>query len=406
MGTARYDCAVPMSDSKDGPLSGVRVVELAGIGPGPFCGMLLADLGAEVIVVDRPGGPPTPVQMRQRLPQPGQAADRRRPEASPRRRGRPAAGRRLRRPHRGIPARGRRTPRRRPRRLLGPQPAAGVRPDDRLGPRWTARAVRRARHRLHRGHRSAWRDRAGRGPAAGAGELPGRLRRRVDVPRARRGRRGPAGTRDGPRAGGGRCDRGRGGGAAGHDLRAAGRRRVGRPAGREPPRHRGAVLRRVRHGRRAAHGGRRARVRSSTREFVRLLFAPEGTPDDLPGQHDQARWPDLRERFAARFASRTHEEWTKIFDGTDACVAPVLTMSEAPGHPHLAARGTFSEAGGVAQPAPAPRFSESASGSIGALAPGRIARPGAHTRDVLAGLGFSDAEDLLSAGAVWQAPMA
>ena len=51
MGTARYDCAVPISDSKDGPLSGVRVVELAGIGPGPFCGMLLADLGAEVIVV-------------------------------------------------------------------------------------------------------------------------------------------------------------------------------------------------------------------------------------------------------------------------------------------------------------------------------------------------------------------
>ena len=141
-------------------------------------------------------------------------------------------------------------------------------------------------------------------------------------------------------------------------------------------------------------------------EFVRLLFAPEGTPDDLPGQHDQARWPDLRERFAARFASRTQEEWTKIFDGTDACVAPVLTMSEAPGHPHLAARGTFSEAGGVAQPAPAPRFTESASGSIGAPAPGRIARPGAHTRDVLAGLGFSDAEDLLSEGAVWQAPMA
>ena len=63
-GAAGYDCAVPMSDSKDGPLAGVRVVELAGIGPGPFCGMLLADLGADVIVIDRPGGPPSPVPIR------------------------------------------------------------------------------------------------------------------------------------------------------------------------------------------------------------------------------------------------------------------------------------------------------------------------------------------------------
>jgi alpha-methylacyl-CoA racemase len=80
-------------------------------------------------------------------------------------------------------------------------------------------------------------------------------------------------------------------------------------------------------------------------------------------------------------------------------------MSEAPRHPHLAARGTFteSESGGAVQPAPAPRFTADASGPVGALPAGAVARPGAHTRDVLADLGFADAEDLLSEGAVRQA---
>lgn len=88
-------------------------------------------------------------------------------------------------------------------------------------------------------------------------------------------------------------------------------------------------------------------------EFVRLL----GVEDVAPARRDLARWPELREAVAGRFRSRTREEWTAVFDGSDACVAPVLSLREAPAHPHLAARATFTERDGIAQPAPAPRFS-------------------------------------------------
>ncbi|MFB7278008.1 CaiB/BaiF CoA transferase family protein [Streptomyces hydrogenans] len=88
-------------------------------------------------------------------------------------------------------------------------------------------------------------------------------------------------------------------------------------------------------------------------EFARLLDLQDA--DGLRG--DLARWPELREAVAARFRSRTRAEWTEVFEGTDACVAPVLSLREAPGHPHLAARATFAEHGGLVQPAPAPRFS-------------------------------------------------
>ena len=79
-------------------------------------------------------------------------------------------------------------------------------------------------------------------------------------------------------------------------------------------------------------------------------------PATLPGQHDRARWPELRSALAARFATRTRAEWTAIFDGSDACVTPVMGMGEAPGEPHQAARGAFQMLQGAAQPAPAPRF--------------------------------------------------
>jgi alpha-methylacyl-CoA racemase len=88
-------------------------------------------------------------------------------------------------------------------------------------------------------------------------------------------------------------------------------------------------------------------------EFLHLLDLDELAP----ARTDWARWGELRERVAARFKSRTRDEWTAVFEGTDACVAPVLTLSEAPHHPHLAARGTFTDHGGITQPAPAPRFS-------------------------------------------------
>jgi alpha-methylacyl-CoA racemase len=88
-------------------------------------------------------------------------------------------------------------------------------------------------------------------------------------------------------------------------------------------------------------------------EFVRLL----GLADFADARRDWTRWGELREAVAARFRSRTRDEWTAVFAGTDACVAPVLSLREAPHHPHLAARGTFTEHGGITQPAPAPRFS-------------------------------------------------
>ncbi|WP_326642625.1 CoA transferase [Streptosporangium sp. NBC_01755] len=78
--------------------------------------------------------------------------------------------------------------------------------------------------------------------------------------------------------------------------------------------------------------------------------------EDLPDRDDRKQWPALRERLAEAFRSRTRAEWEAIFDGSDACVSPVLEVGEAAEHPHNKARGTFVEVGGVRQPAPAPRL--------------------------------------------------
>ena len=78
-------------------------------------------------------------------------------------------------------------------------------------------------------------------------------------------------------------------------------------------------------------------------------------------QDDKAAWPEMRTKLAAVLAARTRDEWAALFEGTDACVAPILSMTEAPHHRHLAARGTFVERDGVVQPAPAPRFSRTGS---------------------------------------------
>ena len=82
----------------------------------------------------------------------------------------------------------------------------------------------------------------------------------------------------------------------------------------------------------------------------------------LPDQHDQARWPELRERLSGAIATRTRDDWAAVFEDRDACVAPVLTMGEAPAHPHAVARGAFVDVGGVPQPAAAPRFDRTPSG--------------------------------------------
>ncbi len=119
---------------------------------------------------------------------------------------------------------------------------------------------------------------------------------------------------------------------------------------------------------------------------------------DLPERDDRANLPAIRTALTARFREKTQAEWAEIFDGTDACVAPVVSLSEAPRHPHLAARGTFVEREGVTQPAPAPRFSRTAAtlGEAPAL-------PGEHTREALAAWGIDDVDALIATGAATQA---
>ncbi|MFP5309458.1 MAG: CaiB/BaiF CoA transferase family protein [Actinomycetes bacterium] len=94
-------------------------------------------------------------------------------------------------------------------------------------------------------------------------------------------------------------------------------------------------------------------------QFFAELVATLGLGEDVDvaRQYDRSTWVEMRSRFSATFAERTRDEWAEVFAGTDACVAPVLRMDEAPTHPHLVARGTFVEVDGVVQPAPAPRFS-------------------------------------------------
>jgi alpha-methylacyl-CoA racemase len=101
-------------------------------------------------------------------------------------------------------------------------------------------------------------------------------------------------------------------------------------------------------------------------EWLRLSGLADA---ELPGQFDIARWGDLRDAFAEVIATRTRDEWAAVVDGTDACVAPVLTMSEAPRHPHLAARGTYVDVDGVMQAAAAPRFSRTPADAPGAVMP-------------------------------------
>ena len=91
--------------------------------------------------------------------------------------------------------------------------------------------------------------------------------------------------------------------------------------------------------------------------YAELLRRLDFDPQELPPQMDRERWPEAQEKFALLFKTRTREEWCTILEGTDACFAPVLTTDEAPRHPHNAARRTYVEADGVVQPAPAPRFS-------------------------------------------------
>lgn len=122
--------------------------------------------------------------------------------------------------------------------------------------------------------------------------------------------------------------------------------------------------------------------------FYKALLTLLGlTSAELPPQNDPAHWPVLKQKFASIFKTKTRDEWCAILEGTDACFAPVLDYTEAPKHPHNIARETFIEIDGKVQPAPAPKFSRS-----------RCEKPtapraeGADTATVLGGWGFSDEE--------------
>ncbi|MBA2495732.1 MAG: CoA transferase [Acidimicrobiia bacterium] len=129
--------------------------------------------------------------------------------------------------------------------------------------------------------------------------------------------------------------------------------------------------------------GRYVSIGSLEPQFYAQLLELTGLADDggdpLPGQHDRCHWPALKARLAAIFRTRTRAEWCEVMEHTDVCFAPVLSLAEAPEHPHLAARQTFVEVAGVVQPAPSPRFSRT---------PGAIQRPpahvGQHTDEILA----------------------
>ena len=119
--------------------------------------------------------------------------------------------------------------------------------------------------------------------------------------------------------------------------------------------------------------------------YAELLRLTGMDGEELPYQHDRTEWPALKERFADVFRQKTRDEWCQLMEHTDVCFAPVLAMDEAPQHPHIAARDTFTEVAGVTQPAPAPRFSRT---------PGSIERPpphaGQHTDEVLREWGLSE----------------
>jgi alpha-methylacyl-CoA racemase len=386
-----------------GPLAGVRVVELAGIGPGPFCGMLLADLGAEVIRVDRPGGGSNPVAV---------STD--------------------------VTSRGKR------RVVVDLKHPRGAEVVLRLA------AVSDA---LVEGYRPGVTERLGIGPADCQARNPALVYGRMtgwgqDGPLAPSaghdiayvavtGALHAIGRADGPPQvpvnylgdfGGGSMFLALGLMAGILQARATGRGQVVDAAIVDGA----AMLQAMTYGMLASGAwadergvnlldtgapfydvyptsdGRHMAVGALEPQFyaafLHWLFAPDPVPDGLPAQRDRAGWPELRRRFAAAFAQRTQEEWTAVFTGTDACVAPVRTMTEAPADPHLAARGSYTTVDGVVQPSPAPRFGDAAPGTVfGALPPGTVSGLGAHTREVLTGLGFDDTEELVSSGAVWQA---
>ncbi|MFF4978902.1 CaiB/BaiF CoA transferase family protein [Streptomyces sp. NPDC001046] len=335
-----------------GPLAGVRVVELAGIGPGPFAAMLLADLGADVVRVDRPGGPGLGIDPACDVTNRNKRSvvvDLKSPDG---------AGRVLDLAARAdVLVEGYR-PGVAERLGVGPEPCHARNP------------------RLVYGRMTGWGQDGPLAPRAGHDIA-------YLAPTGALGMIGGPGTPPPPPANllgdyaGGSLYLVVGVLAALHHARATGTGQVVDAAIVDGTAHLATMI----HGMLAAGAwqdrrganlldggcpyygtyetadGRYMAVGALEPQFYAEFLALLGIGDRSGAHADVTRWDELREEVAARFKARTREEWTAVFEGTDACVAPVLSLREAPHHPHLAARGTFTDHGGITQPAPAPRFS-------------------------------------------------
>ena len=378
-----------------GPLAGITVVEIAGIGPGPFCAMMLADMGAEVIRVDRAenvaGGDPET------------------PPADLNNRGRRSIGVDLKNPD-GV-AVVLELVERADALIEGFRPGVaerlGIGPDECL-----------ARNpKLVYGRMTGWGQ---DGPLAGAAghdinyiALAGAL-----DPIGRRGEAPvPPLNLIGDYGGGGMLL------AFGVVCAVLEAQRSGRGQVVDTAMVDGAaVLMTMTHALRAmgvwddergtnlldtgAHfynvyetaDGKYVSIGSIEPQFYAELLRLTGLEgEELPWQHDRAQWPALKERLAAIFKAKTRAEWCELMEGTDVCFAPVLTIPEAVEHPHNVDRGTFVEVAGIRQPGPAPRFSRTAP-EISSPPP----HAGQHTDEILAAAGF-DADrvaKLREAGAI------
>ena len=330
------------------PLHGIRVVELAGLAPGPFGCMMLADLGADVVRVDRPGpatAPPGALDRGRRtvtldLKAPAGVADllALAARADVLVEGfRPGVAERL---GFGPPACAEVNPRLVYARMTGwgqdgPLAARAGHDIDYIAVAGALDPLGRPGERPH-APLNLLGDFAGGGMLLAVGVLAALLERE----RSGRGQVVDAAMVDGSAlltgflhglVGAGRWPGGRGenlldGGAPFYDTY------------------------------RTADGGHMAVGALEPGFYAELLDGLGLTGSPLPEQYDEAGWPRLRAAFTERFAARTRDEWSAVFAGRDACVAPVLTPAEAPEHPHNRARGTFVEVGGQIQPAPAPRF--------------------------------------------------
>ncbi|HSE71558.1 MAG TPA: CaiB/BaiF CoA-transferase family protein [Nocardioidaceae bacterium] len=376
-----------------GPLRGVRVVELAGIGPGPHAAMLLADLGADVIRLERPGGAMS---------------------AGPREtdlltRGRPSVAVDLKHPDAVATVLD----------LAGTADVLveGMRPGaaERLGVGPDACLARNPR--LVYGRMTGWgqdgplAQRAGHDVnyigLTGALDASGQSAERPQFPVNLLGD-----------FGGGSTYLVIGVLAALLQARATGQGQVVDAAIVDGTAHLSAMLASMLasgswaqpRGRNLLDGGmpfydlyetadgRHMAVGPLEPQFYDALVDGLGLAGELPDRYDLARHDELRELLAKRFRERTQAAWSRVFEDTDACCTPVLPLAEAARHPHLVARGTYVERDGLVQPAPAPRFS----GTPATLGPGPSV-PGGQTREALQAWGVADVDRLLASGAVVQA---